>query len=114
MNNNQAAQATCISLFGGGCCVHPNFWNMPQMWNTAPVFVAPSLCAETPKFYSTPSLEEDEKEVLKNLSLAWEAFSKLADSKDCDKSEFLDATHRAQQIIALRVARRVNPEVWSQ
>ncbi len=52
-----------------------------------------------------------EKRVLEMLAEAWNRYTELPGY--CrEVHEFADSIHRAQQIIALRVARRVNPEIW--
>lgn len=68
------------------------------------------------RLYGTPdvALTDDEKQVLELLARAWDKFNSLDRKHPSDNSEFLDSIHRAQQIIGLRVARRVNPEVWRQ
>jgi len=59
-------------------------------------------------------LTDQEQEILKKLVEAYDLFTNLENRSDADNKEFVDAVHRAQQLIALRVARRVNPEVWHQ
>ena len=51
--------------------------------------------------------------VLQALVDAWNAFVQLPDSKDSDNKAFADAIHTAQRLIALRVARRADPDVWN-
>lgn len=64
-------------------------------------------------FSATPvELTDDEKEVLHHLALAWNKFSQLSAKHPDHNNEFKDAIHRAQHIIGVRVAQRVNPEVW--
>ena len=58
-------------------------------------------------------LSETEKEVLRLLAEAWNKYLEL-NSNERDNDSFSAAIHDAQYIIALRVARRVNPEVWQQ
>ncbi len=60
------------------------------------------------------TLTEDEKQVLALLAQAWDKFNSLDKKCPSDNPEFLDSIHRAQQVVALRVARRANPEVWTQ
>ena len=57
-------------------------------------------------------MNEDEKLVLQNLADAWNNFCKLSNKDADDVQEFQMAVHSAQMQIALRVARRVNPEIW--
>lgn len=59
-------------------------------------------------------LTEQEKSILESLAKAWNDFSQLEGKHPADDSEFCKAIHDAQKMIALRVARRVNPEVWKQ
>jgi hypothetical protein len=63
---------------------------------------------------SENGLTEEELQVLYHLREAWNAFSRLEKHREMDKTEFVDSIHKTQQIIALRVARRVNPEIWIQ
>jgi hypothetical protein len=58
-------------------------------------------------------LTDNEKLVLKHLGEAWNSFINIAEGKHPDHNhEFKDAIHRCQHIIAIRVAQRINPEVW--
>lgn len=59
-------------------------------------------------------LSDDEKGVLFKLSEAWNAFLDLPHKGPDDEAEFKRAIHTAQQLVAVRVARRVNPEAWAQ
>jgi len=59
-------------------------------------------------------LTYDEKLVLNHLKSAWNIFVGLDKHCVLDKTEFVEAIHRAQSIIALRVARRVDVDIWSQ
>jgi hypothetical protein len=72
-----------------------------------------------PKFqssYAPPpvTLTEQEKEILGHLSKAWNAFVELDKKHPDDNDEFRRAIHDAQKMIALRVARRVDQDVWFQ
>lgn len=60
----------------------------------------------------TQGLTEEEKAILQKLSLAWQEYVAI-ETKDSNLREFNDAIHRCQQLVALRVARRVNPEIWA-
>lgn len=61
---------------------------------------------------SAYQLTEEEKEVLDHLRNAWNKFVKL-DAKHPDhNNEFRDAINKLQYIIGVRVAQRVNPEIW--
>jgi len=57
-------------------------------------------------------LTEQEKKVLTHLADAWNDFCKLENMAEGDGNAFMNAIHEAQARIALRVARRVNPEFW--
>ena len=81
-----------------GCLVDPNA-NLDQ---------------KTEVIVSPESLTIAEKMVLDNLVQAWNDFVSLENRSDDDNTEFRDAIHRAQQLIALRVARRVDPDIWRQ
>lgn len=89
----------------GGCYVHP--WGINWQWQ--------------PQAYINPATEEMlfgltdlEKEILNELAKSWELFSSLEEKHPSDDLEFLQAIHAAQKMIALRVARRVNKDVWKQ
>jgi hypothetical protein len=95
-----------------GCLVNPNWidLNLPEMPTIIKIDSRPPdspTYAEMQKIGLTP----EEKEVLRNLVFAWDTYVKI-EKKDSSIKEFNDAIHRCQQLIALRVARRVNPEVW--
>lgn len=55
-----------------------------------------------------------EKAILSSLAQAWNDFSQLKNKHPMDDDEFCKAIHDAQKMIALRIARRVNADVWSQ
>lgn len=57
-------------------------------------------------------LTEEELKVLNHLAEAWNSFCRLEDVLEHDADEFMKAIHQAQDKIAVRVARRVNPEIW--
>lgn len=61
-----------------------------------------------------PGLTAEEKLCLKHLADAWNIFVQLEGKHPQDNSEFCQAIHDAQKMIALRVARRVDTDVWSQ
>lgn len=69
-----------------------------------------------PRYYDmNPSLTPEEKAVLASLTLAWNSFLNLprspSDTLD-DASDFRQAIHRAEDLIAVRVARRLEPDIW--
>jgi hypothetical protein len=96
-----------------GCCVNPN-------WFFNPGFTPPPVnYFKLPEMFKFDllagfKLTDQEQEILKKLVEAYSLFTNLENRSDADNKEFVDAVHRAQQLIALRVARRVNPEVWHQ
>lgn len=55
-----------------------------------------------------------EIEILQHTKDIWDKFLKLEDKVFYDNQEMQDAIHRVQQLIALRVARRVDMMVWRQ
>lgn len=57
-------------------------------------------------------LTHEEISVLNSLVDAWNSFCKLDNILEHDADEFMKAIHIAQDKIAVRVARRVNPEIW--
>ena len=59
-------------------------------------------------------LTPDEKNCLLNLAAAWDVFVAMPTKHPSDTHEFQSAIHNAQCLIALRVARRVNPDFWYQ
>lgn len=67
-----------------------------------------------PQMIADPSLTMEERHILHLLGDVWNSYSMLPRRSDADNSEFCDAIHRLQQLIALRVARRVDPDVWHQ
>jgi hypothetical protein len=50
--------------------------------------------------------------VLQHLTDAWNSFVAMPEQHPADAEEFAAALHRLQAIIAMRVARRANPEIW--
>jgi hypothetical protein len=53
-----------------------------------------------------------ERQVLKNLSDAWNSFVKLQSYHPDEANEMRQSIHACQHIIGCRVACRANPEVW--
>lgn len=95
------------------CCVnHPVNWNTP--WYRYPYSQSLSedlkiSVTTSPKYNG---LSEEEKEILALSSELWQRFVDLPESLDDEVKEFQLAVHNLQRIIATRVARRVNPDVW--
>lgn len=59
------------------------------------------------------SLTQDELDVLNHLADAWNKFTLLPSRSDSDNQEFMQAIHLAQSKVAIRVARRVDPNIWN-
>jgi len=116
------SQPTCA-----GCCLNPGFINpygpyinpnpfthdpfyqnppfQPQQYTNLPIFI---------DNLATVKLTPEETDLLKKLGECYNLYNSLDKRSEADNKEFVDAIHRLQQIIALRVARRANPEVWTQ
>lgn len=81
-------------------------------------FVNQKLFSEAPTFYQTPAeqagLTAQEKECLWHLVQAWNLFQAMSGKHPQDDAEFCKAIHDAQKSVALRVARRVDKEIWNQ
>lgn len=60
-----------------------------------------------------PGLTNDEAEVLHRLASAWDLWVHLDDKRWDDDDEFRHAIHAAQHLVALRVARRVDRDIWT-
>lgn len=85
-----------------GCFVsNPNSWHP---------YMSPLIFDATER----PGLTADEKLCLKHLADAWSLFINLDSKHPDDDREFHTAIHDAQKMIALRVARRVDTDVWKQ
>lgn len=98
-------QGTCQ-----GCCLNPGFIN-PNLFNP---FFGPLHSDYPVNILDRVKLTSEETELLKKLGESYNMYCNLNARSEADNKEFMDALHRLQQIIALRVARRVNPEVWAQ
>lgn len=59
-------------------------------------------------------LTENEKRVLQSLADAWNVFVGLGKQHPDDIDEFRRAIHAAEQLVAVRVARRIDPAIWFQ
>lgn len=59
-------------------------------------------------------LSRAEKEVLALLAKASNAYFDLPEEHPVEKDEWLLSVHRLQDLIGVRVARRVDPDVWKQ
>lgn len=57
-------------------------------------------------------LTGDEGEVLDGLVAAVEAFVRLPREHPREAEEFVDAIHRCQGLLAVRIARRLYPRGW--
>ncbi len=94
-----------------GCCLNPNFLNsLPNTWQL--------YGEKMPEFFTKAKdnarLTENETLLLGYLGHAWAFFCNLDKKSGDDIREFQEGIHRLQQLVALRVARRANPEVWAQ
>ena len=124
----QAAQAACF-----GCCLNPGFINPfgpyinPNPFTHDPIpYYPPQPNLFQQQTFQTSGfptfidnlvavkLTPEETELLKKLGESYNLYTVLDKRSEADNKEFVDAIHRCQQLIALRVARRANPEVWAQ
>lgn len=101
-----------------GCFVNPMPWNIPQTF-PAPIYDNLPPPPPTPPFSAyfipdTNGLTPEEREIVEMLAQAFNKFVALGGKHPADNSEFCTAIHDAQKTIAMRVARRVNPDVWKQ
>jgi hypothetical protein len=62
--------------------------------------------------YESVRLTPEERTCLDYLSRAWNAFVELPPAHPDDAAEFRSAIHACQNILAYRVAKRVDPEDW--
>lgn len=58
-------------------------------------------------------ITDHERRVIERLAVAWNEYNALQLRENEDKAEFRQCINRAAAIIAVRVARRVNPECWT-
>ena len=65
------------------------------------------------KVQESLGLQDEEREVLELLSIAWDKWIVLEGSSDDDIDEFRHCVHRMQYIVGMRVARRANPKDWN-
>ena len=92
MNSQSACQ---------GCYVHPNFLqHQPVPFIQVPI-IAVSL-----------GLTDNEKEILQLLAESYNKYLSLNDKLEFDDLDFVRAIHWLQSMIALRVARRIDPKIW--
>lgn len=61
-----------------------------------------------------PSLTAEEKRLLNILVEAWNLWITLDEKHPDDNPEMKSAIHSAQSLVALRVARRADPDIWLQ
>lgn len=57
-------------------------------------------------------LTEEEGYVADALCEAWNEYAALPVTHPTDQAEFLSAIHRCQDLLAVRIARRLFPEGW--
>jgi hypothetical protein len=55
---------------------------------------------------------DGEKLVVRLLAEAWNAYLALPVEHPNEREEFMQGVHRCQDIVAVRVARRADPETW--
>lgn len=60
------------------------------------------------------SATEEERQVLDMLAAATNVYFKLPEEHPVERDEWILAVHRLQDLIAVRVARRVDPDIWTQ
>lgn len=102
-----------------GCMINPSFiYRTPMVMDPNRLTVGdPNYIAPDFNPIGSPrdnGLTDAEKEILYLLKEAWQKFTNLGDHISHDLVEYNHAIHLAQQKIAVRVARRVNPDVWNQ
>ena len=95
-----------------GCFISPA-WSYPP-----PPPLAPPGAMPAPSFIPIPDysngLTADEQAVLRHLADAFNAFVALVGKHPDDDAEFRKEIEDAQKCLALRVARRVDPHIWTQ
>lgn len=89
-----------------GCYVNQNWLYPPTPYEEVHVPYTRTLIEPS------VSLTDAEKEVLSHLVQAWEKFVSLPNTSEHNLKEYQTAIHACQQLIALRVARRADPDVW--
>ena len=96
-----------------GCLLNPGFIQTPFFQNpaTSPVLTPFTVNCE---HLRQQHLTSEERELLLKLGECWNSFIALDKRSSADNQEFMDAIHRCQQLVALGVARRIDPEVWTQ
>jgi hypothetical protein len=77
-------------------------------------FVNPIFKVNWDRPNKNSGLTIEEKNILYHLLQAWENFKTLDNKHPDDNNEFLKAIHEAQKSLALRVARRIDEDVWIQ
>jgi len=88
------------------CLINPN-WAWNNSWGN-------TINSADIKAAKPPALLNTEKAVVSSLVDSWNKFLALGHHTTDDLNEYRDAIHRCQQIIALRVARRADPDIWRQ
>lgn len=97
-----------------GCFVKTSFDVLPNDFEFNHNLLKNSFDSSFTNSFEEPSLRDKEELILTYLAKAWEEFSNLENKHPMDDNEFCTAIHDAQKMIALRVARRANPEIWKQ
>lgn len=57
-------------------------------------------------------LTAEERALLRDLAIVWTNFLALGETHPGMVADFCAAIHRCQSLIAVRVARRADPEIW--
>lgn len=57
-------------------------------------------------------LSSQEKRVLELTAAVWNEYMKMPEVHPSDRTELQLFIHQIQNLIGMRVARRVNPEIW--
>lgn len=58
-------------------------------------------------------MTDEEKSAMQALVDFWNQFVALGCHRSTDGKEVADAVHQIQSVFALRVARRVDPDIWA-
>jgi hypothetical protein len=66
-----------------------------------------------PPFIETVKLTEQERKVLSLTAELWNEYSKLSEVHPDEFSELKTLVHQVQYLLARRVARRVDPNMWN-
>lgn len=97
-----------------GCYINNN-WDYPPI-TPPPVPIDPQIMFTSYSCFTQlfTGLTGEEQAILHHLTEAFKLFIELDAKHPDDDDEFKEAIHAAQKMIALRVARRVDPYIWYQ